>query len=103
MHFLCKTNYRIDHTIKRFHEENSITSGLFSENNLLLCGMQSKNRLSAKMLKNVRNHLYSQSVCTFDKRQICSASYWLFEQRNKEFIILIVHLMVLLCVICKSV
>ena len=38
--FLCITNYRIDHIIKRFHEENSIMSGLLNQNNLLLCGMQ---------------------------------------------------------------
>ena len=29
--FLCITNYRIDHIIKRFHEENSIMSGLLSQ------------------------------------------------------------------------
>ena len=29
----------IDHIIKRFDEENSIMSGLFSENSMLLCGM----------------------------------------------------------------
>ena len=33
------TNYRIDHIIKRFHEENSTLSALFSRVNLLLCGM----------------------------------------------------------------
>ena len=37
--FLCTTNYRIDHIIKRFDEDNSIMSGLFGQNNLLLCGM----------------------------------------------------------------
>ena len=40
MRFLYTTIYRIDHIIKRFHEENSIMSGLFSQNNLLLCGVQ---------------------------------------------------------------
>ena len=40
MRFLYSTIYRIDHIIKRFHEENSIMSGLFSQNNLLLCGVQ---------------------------------------------------------------
>ena len=49
--FFCKTNYRIDHIIKSFHEENSITSGLFSQNNLLLCGMQGNNGLLAKTFK----------------------------------------------------
>ena len=61
--------------IKRFHEENSIMSGLFSQNNLLLCGMQGNNGLSAKTLKNFQSHLYSYSVLTFDRRQICSASW----------------------------
>ena len=77
-------------------------SGLFSQ--LLLCGMQSNNRLSATTLKNFQNHLASRFV-TFDKRQICIANYWVFEQHNKEFIILIRHfiLTVLLCVIFKSV
>ena len=74
-------------------------SGLLSRNNLLLCGLQGNNGLSAKKLKNFQNDLYSHSVLTFDKHQICSASYCLFEQRNKEFIILILHLMVLLSVI----
>ena len=102
--FLCKTNYGIDLIIKGFHEENSIMSGLFSKNNLLLCGTQSKNGLSKKILKNFQNHLYSRSVLTFDKRQICSAGCCVFEQHKKEFIILILHLMVLLiCVIFKSV
>ena len=35
--FLCTTNYRIGHNIKR--EDNSIP-GLFSQNTMLLCGMQ---------------------------------------------------------------
>ena len=39
------TNYRIDHVIKRFHKENSIMSGLFGQNNLLLCGIQDNNGL----------------------------------------------------------
>ena len=34
-------------------------SGLFSKNNLLLCGMQSNNGISAKMLKNFQNHQYT--------------------------------------------
>ena len=34
--------------LKRFHEDNSIMSGLFSQNNLLLCGIQGNNRLLAK-------------------------------------------------------
>ena len=37
--FLCKTNYGINLIVKPFHEENSIISGLFSKNNLLLCCM----------------------------------------------------------------
>ena len=75
--FLCKTSYGIDLIIKRFHEENSIMSGLFSKNNLLLCSMQGNNGLSAKTLKNFQNHLYSQSVLTFDKppNLQCELSY----------------------------
>ena len=33
---------RIDHIIKRFHKENSIISGLLSQNSLLLCDMEGK-------------------------------------------------------------
>ena len=44
--------YRIDRVIKRFHVENSIMSGLFSQTNLLLWGMQGNNGLLAKMFKN---------------------------------------------------
>ena len=66
-------------------------------------GMQGNNGLSAKTMKNFQNLLYSHSVRTFDKPHICSASCCVFEQHNKEFIILILHLMVLLCVIFKSV
>ena len=53
----CTTNNRNDHIIKRFHEENSVISGLFSQNNLLLCGMQGNNGLLAKTLKIFPNHL----------------------------------------------
>ena len=42
-HFLWTTNCRIDYIIKHFHEENAIMSGLFSQNNLLLCGLQGSN------------------------------------------------------------
>ena len=38
-------NYRIDHVIKRFHKESSIMSGLFGQNNLLLCGILHNNDL----------------------------------------------------------
>ena len=46
--FLCTTNNGIDHVVKRFHKENSIMSGLFSQNNPLLCGMQGNNGLLAR-------------------------------------------------------
>ena len=49
--FLCTTNYGIDHIIKHFCEENSIMSGLVSQNNLLLCSMQDDNGLLAKTFK----------------------------------------------------
>ena len=50
-------------------------SGLFSQNNLLLCGMQGNHALLVKTFKKkVQNQLYSKPVLTFDKRQICSAS-----------------------------
>ena len=53
--FLCTTNYRIsDHIIKHFQEENLIISELFSQNNLILCGMQGNNGLLAKLFKNIR-------------------------------------------------
>ena len=70
----ANTNYGMDLIIKRFHEENSKMSGLFSKKNLLLWGMQGNNGLSAKTLKNFQSQLYSHSVLTFDRRQICSAS-----------------------------
>ena len=36
-----------DRIIKRFHKENSIMLGLFSQNNMLLCGMQDNNSYSS--------------------------------------------------------
>ena len=96
MRFLCKTSYGIDLIIKRFHEKNSIMSGLLGKNNLLLYSMQDNNGLSAKTLKNFQNHLYSQSVLTSDKPPNLQCELSMF-----EFIILILHLMVLLCVIFK--
>ena len=53
-------------------------------------------------VQKIQNHLYGQPVLTFDKCQICNASCCMFEQ-HKAFIISILYLMVLLCVICKSV
>ena len=50
--FPCTTNHRIDHIIKLFHEKNSTISGLFSKNNLLLCGTQGNNGLLAKTFEN---------------------------------------------------
>ena len=64
--FLCTTNYRIDHIIKRFHEENSMMLELFSQKNLLLCGMQGNNGLLAKPFKNFQTHLSGQPVLTFN-------------------------------------
>ena len=78
--------------LKRFHEENSIMSGLFSQNNLLLCGIHGKNGLLAKCSKNFPNHLFCQPVLTFDKCQICSASCCVFEQHNKEIKVLFLFL-----------
>ena len=37
----------IDHIIKRFDKENSIMSGLFSKNSMLICGMQGNNYCSS--------------------------------------------------------
>ena len=78
--------------LKRFHEENSIMSGLFSQNNLLLCGIHGKNGLLVKCSKNFPNHLFCQPVVTFDKCQICSASCCVFEQHNKEIKVLFLFL-----------
>ena len=91
--------------LKRFHEENSIMSALFSQNNLLLCGIQGDNGLLAKCSKTFQNHLFCQPVLTFYKCQICSESCRVFEQHKKknQCIIFIPYLMVLLCVIFKSV
>ena len=41
----------IDYITKRFDEENFIMSGLFSQNNLLLCGMQGNHALLVKTFK----------------------------------------------------
>ena len=53
---------RIDHITKRFHGENSIMSGLFSKNNLLLCGMQGNNGLLAKTFKKFSKITYTASL-----------------------------------------
>ena len=63
-----------NHIIKSFHEENFIMSGLFSQKNLLLCGVLGNNGLLAKRSKNFQNHLYGQLVLSFDKDQTFSAS-----------------------------
>ena len=42
---VCKQD--IEDIMKRVHEENSIMSELFSQNNMLLCGMQSYNSCSS--------------------------------------------------------
>ena len=79
--------YRIDHIIKRFHEENSIISGLFKDNNLLLCGMQCNDGLLAK--KKIQNHLYTASqfsrltsVDEFEMNCIYSRSEARFQGNN---------------------
>ena len=51
----------LDHIIKRFHEENSIMSALFSQTNLLLCGMQGNNGLLTKTLKKNSKITYTAS------------------------------------------
>ena len=78
--------------LKRFHEENAIMSGLFSQNNLLLCGIHGRNGLLAKCSKNFPNHLFCQPVLTFDKCQICSATCCAFQQHNKEIKVLFLFL-----------
>ena len=93
MRFLCKTNYGIDLIIKRFHEENSIMSGLFSKSNLLLWGMQGIKGFLRKRRK-ISNITYTAIQFLL----LTSAKFAV-----REFIILILHLMVLLCVIFKSV
>ena len=56
--FLCTTNYKTDHIIKHLHEDNSIISGLFSQNNLLLCSMYKVIMgFYRKRSKNFQNHL----------------------------------------------
>ena len=52
---------RIDHITKRFHKEISIMSGLFSENNLLVCGLQGNNGLLAKTFKKFSKITYTAS------------------------------------------
>ena len=78
--------------LKRFHEENSIMSALFSQNNLLLCGIQGNNGLLAKCSKTFQNHLFCQPVLTFYKCQICSESCRVFEQHKKEINVLFLFL-----------
>ena len=93
MGFLCKTNYGID--LQRFHEENSIMSGLFSKNNLLLCGMQSNNGISVKTLKNskITNTAFRFLLLTSAKFAVRGVN----NEKNQGFTIWIHHLMVLLC------
>ena len=120
--FLWTTKYRIDHIIKCFNEENSIILGLFSQKNLLLCDMHGKNYgLLVKTIKQFPKIIYTASpgrVLTFDKHQICSASWHMFEwiliglcfsmKDNSlclgfnSFLLSMVS-MVLLCVIFKNV
>ena len=102
------TRFLAQQIIERFHEENSIMSGLFSQNNLFLCGMQGNNGLLGKTLKTFPKSPTSQPVLTFDKCQICSASrrVWINIYRvtlqHIKFITFLFYLMVLLCVILKS-
>ena len=83
-------------------------SGLFSQNNLLLCAMQGNNGRLGKTLKTFPKSPTSQPVLTFDKCQICSASrrVWINIYRvtlqHKKFITFLFYLMVLLCVIFKA-
>ena len=72
--FLCTTNHRIDHIKKRFHEDNSIMSELFSWENLLLSGMQGNNGLLARPFKKFPKSPIRSAVLTFNKRQICSTT-----------------------------
>ena len=81
-------NYRIDHIIKRFHEENSLMSGLFSQNNLLFCGMEGKNGLSAYTASPF-------SLLTSAKFAVRAVSVWMNITRvtlhhNKEFTIMFI-------------
>ena len=103
--FLCRTNYSIDHIIKRFHEENSIMTGLFSKKNLVLCDMQGK--------KNSQNHLFGQpdgfSLLTGTKFAVRLIELPFTLQHDREFVmfrfyfpLFIKLFMVLLCVIFKS-
>ena len=58
-------------------------SGLFSQNNPLLCGMQGNKALLGKKSKKLKS-MYIQPVLTFDKSQICNASSCrVFEHFNK--------------------
>ena len=117
--FLSRTNYSIDHIIKRFHEKNSIMPGLFSQKKLLLCDLQGNNYglLVKKITKFPKSPFRPAGrVFTFDKQQICSSICQVFEwtlielpftlQHNREFVmfrfyfpLLIKLFMVLLCVI----
>ena len=78
-------------------------SALFSQTNLLLCGMQGNNGLLAKTLKKNSKITYTASrflLLTGAKFAVRAA---MFEEHNKEFIIFILYLMASLCVIFKSV
>ena len=44
--------------MKRVHEENSIMSELFSQNNMLLCGMQSNNFCSSHRTISVKSETF---------------------------------------------
>ena len=58
----------IDYIIKRFHEENSIMSGLFSQNSMLLCGMQGNNSCSSHRTISVKVETF---FCPPSKTLLC--------------------------------
>ena len=63
--------------MKRFHEENSIMQGLFSQEIMLLCDMQgNKYELLVKTIQKIPKITYIRlagRVLTFDKHQTSSA------------------------------
>ena len=112
--FLCTTNYSIDYIIKRFHEQNSIMPGLFSQKNLVQCDMQGNNYgLLMKTIKKIPEITFRPagrvSLLTGTKFAVRLIELPFTLQHDREFVMfrfyfpLIIKLfMVLLCVIFKS-
>ena len=70
----------IDHIIKRFHEEKSIMSGLFSQNSMLLCGMQGNNSCRSHRTISVKIETF---FCPPSKTLLCVMRWIIYFQHTR--------------------